>query len=140
VVSGHASYHHRSVSAEPHRIPPGAALRIEQRAVGVVEVIELRGELDIAGAPALAARIDALRRSGPPARVLVDLCELDFCDSTGLRALIGAAGEVRAAGGRLVVSAGPGGVSRLLRITGAAEWLDIQPDAAAALATLTPPR
>jgi anti-sigma B factor antagonist len=126
------------VYAEPHRNPRDAALQIEQRAVGVVEVIELHGELDIAGAPAVAARVDALRRDGRPARVLVDLCALEFCDSTGLRALIGAASEIRAAGGRLVVSAGPGDVARVLRITGAAEWLEIHTDPAAAQAALTP--
>jgi anti-sigma B factor antagonist len=68
--------------------------------------------------------------------VLVDLTALDFCDSTGLRALIGAATELRAAGGRLSISVGEGPVTRLLVVTGASEWLDIQPDAAAARASL----
>jgi anti-anti-sigma factor len=69
--------------------------------------------------------------------VLVDLDGLEFCDSTGLRALIGAAGEVRAAGGRLAVSLGHAhGVQRVIGISGAAEYLDIHPDAQAALAAL----
>lgn len=125
------------MTAEPHRIPDGT-LRITQRAVGVVEVVELAGELDLAGAPTVAARIDALRGTGRPARVAVDLSELEFCDSAGLRALIGAAGEIRTAGGRCVVCVGPGPVARLLDITGMAEWLEIHPDLDAALAALTP--
>jgi anti-anti-sigma factor len=125
------------LNAEPHRNPDGT-LRIAQRAVGMVEVIELGGELDLASAPAVAARVDALRANGRPARVVVDLSELEFCDSTGLRALIGAATEIRAAGGRLVLSVGEGNVARLLAITGAAEWLEIHPDLDTALAALTP--
>jgi anti-anti-sigma factor len=112
-------------------------VRIEQHQVGPVAVLELRGELDLAGAPTLAARVDALRSNGRPARVLVDLDGLDFCDSTGLRALIGAAGEVRAAGGRLAVAVGDAReVARVLRITGATEYLEVHPDAEAALAAL----
>lgn len=122
--------------AEPHRIPHGT-LRIAQRAVGVAEVIALSGELDLAGAPVVAARVDALRTNGRRARVVVDLSELEFCDSTGLRALIGAAAEIRASGGRLVVSVGEGNVARLLDITGAAEWLEMHPDLDTALAALT---
>jgi anti-anti-sigma factor len=124
------------VDAEPHRTPDGT-LRIAQRAVGMAEVLALSGELDLANAPVIAARVDALRANGRPARVVVDLSELEFCDSTGLRALIGAATEIRAAGGRLVVSVGDGNVARLLTITGAAEWLEIHPDLDAALAALT---
>lgn len=122
--------------AEPHRSQDGT-LRIAQRAVGVAEIIELGGELDLASAPVVAGRVDALRRDGRRARVVVDLSELEFCDSTGLRALIGAAAEIRAAGGRLVVSVGEGNVARLLAITGAAEWLEIHPDLETALAALT---
>jgi anti-anti-sigma factor len=125
------------VHAEPHRSPDGT-LRIAQRAVGMVDVIALSGELDLAGAPSVAARVDALRGNGRPARVVVDLSQLEFCDSTGLRALIGAATEVRAAGGRLVLTVAEGNVARLLLITGAAEWLEIHPDLDAALAALTP--
>src|SRR3954447_7030418 len=117
------------------RIHPGLALRIEQHRVGAVEVLELSGELDLTGAPALAVRVDELRSNGRPARVLVDLDGLDFCDSTGLRALIGAAGEVRAAGGRLAMAVGHAReVARVLGITGATEYLEIHPDADAALA------
>jgi anti-sigma B factor antagonist len=112
-------------------------MRIEQHRVGAVEVLELHGELDLAGAPGLAVRVDALRRDGYPARVLIDLDGLEFCDSSGLRALIGAAGEVRAAGGRLAVSVGHAhGVQRVITVTGAGEYLDIHPDAEAALAAL----
>jgi anti-sigma B factor antagonist len=111
-------------------------LRVEVRTEGTALVIEAYGELDLATAPQLVAQIDALRANGRPSRVLVDLAGVEFCDSTGLRALIGAAAELRAAGGRLAVSAPDGAVSRLIDITGAGEWLDIHPDPAAGLVAL----
>jgi anti-sigma B factor antagonist len=113
-------------------------MQIEQHRVGAVVVLEVSGELDLVGAPGLAVRVDALRQDGRPARVLVDLDGLVFCDSTGLRALIGAAGEVRAAGGRLAVSVGHArNVGRVLDITGATEYLEVHADAEAALAALS---
>lgn len=45
------------------------------------------GALDIATVPELFARIQEMRRSGFR-RVLVDLRELEFIDSTGLRSLL----------------------------------------------------
>ena len=77
-------------------------------------MIAVAGELDIATAPELCARLDA-SRSGRRPRLLVDLTDVDFCDSTGLRALLGAASEVRAHGGRFAIVCPPAGdVARLL--------------------------
>jgi anti-sigma B factor antagonist len=65
---------------------------------------------------------------GRPPRVLVDLAEVGFCDSTGLRALLGAAREVEARAGRLVVAVAPGGaVERVLEIAGLREFLHVRP-------------
>jgi anti-sigma B factor antagonist len=111
-------------------------LSVDDREDDGVLVIEARGELDLATAPRLAAHLDRLRRTRDPTRVLVDLTAVEFCDSTGLRALLGAAAEVRAAGGKLAICAGDGAVARLLAITGAEEWLEIHPDASAAHAAL----
>jgi anti-sigma B factor antagonist len=108
-------------------------LVLEEEEHDGVRVIAARGELDLVTAPRLASRLDSTRRDGGR-RILVDLTGINFCDSTGLRALIGAANEVRAAGGRLAVCAGDGGVARLLTVTGAFEVLEIHPDAAAGLA------
>src|SRR5262245_11011680 len=56
-------------------------------------VLRVGGELDLSSAPTLTAQIEATFRH--PGRLLIDLSELEFCDSTGLRALIGAAQEAR---------------------------------------------
>jgi len=79
-------------------------------------VFVLRGSFDIATAPSVRAAIaDA---SDGKHDVVVDCSELEFLDSTGLGALIGAHRRATENGGslRLVVSAGP--ILRLLNITG----------------------
>jgi len=109
-------------------------MTVEERADAGVHVVAVKGELDLATAPDLCARLDADRSR----RLLVDLSGLEFCDSTGLRALLGAASEVRTHGGRFVLVCPPTGeVARLLRMTGAGEWLAVHGDAQSALASLT---
>ena len=69
--------------------------------------------------------------------MLVDLTDVDFCDSTGLRALLGAASEVRAHGGRFAIVCPPtGDVARLLDVVGASEWMAIHADPDSGLAAL----
>jgi len=109
---------------------------VNEREHGGVRVLEVKGELDIATAPTLCARLDASRRRRRP-RLLVDLSAVDFCDSTGLRALLGAASEVRAHGGRFAIVCPPrGDVARLLEIVGAGEWMGIHGDPESGLAAL----
>ncbi|HVG99542.1 MAG TPA: STAS domain-containing protein [Miltoncostaeaceae bacterium] len=75
-------------------------VRPEQRAEGTVIVAE--GELDLVGAPALAA---ALPNSGE-APVILDLAGVGFMDSSGLRALLEAR-QACADGGRPFAIARP---------------------------------
>jgi anti-sigma B factor antagonist len=109
---------------------------VDERDESGVRVIAVAGELDIATAPQLCARLDATRVGRRP-QLLVDLSAVDFCDSTGLRALLGAASEVRAHGGRFaIVCPASGDVARLLEIVGAGEWLAIHSDPASGMAAL----
>lgn len=103
-----------------------------------VKVIAVAGELDIATAPSLCARLDASRAGRRP-RLLVDLSQVEFCDSTGLRALLGAASEVRLHGGIFALVCPPDTVvSRLLDVVGAGEAIAIYADHRAGLTALTP--
>ena len=109
---------------------------VRERDEAGVKVITVAGELDIATAPNLCARLDSTRIGRRP-RLLVDLTDVDFCDSTGLRALLGAASEVRAHGGRFAIVCPPAGdVARLLETVGAGEWMAIHADPASGLAAL----
>ena len=77
-------------------------------------------------------RIDAARRGGSR-RLLVDLTTAEFCDSTGLRALIGCRLEIVAGGGRMVVAAlDDSAVGRMFALAGAHELLPVYEDAAGA--------
>ena len=61
--------------------------------------------------------------------VVIDLAPLQFCDSTGLRALAGAATEARVAANRLVMLRPTSqGVCRAFELAGAAEFLPLVDD------------
>jgi anti-anti-sigma factor len=107
----------------------------EGTADGVREVVAA-GELDLGSAGALCARLDAARRV-PGTRILLDLSGVAFCDSTGLRALLGAVREVPAAACRMALVVPPeSAVGRLLTLTGLWEFLPARADRAAARASL----
>src|SRR5215211_9478594 len=102
---------------------PDEALAVHESDIDGVRLLEVFGELDLATAPRLCAQLDAARTQRVR-RVVVDLTGVDFCDSTGLRALMGASTELRVGGGRLAVAVLPGGaVSRLFDMTGIRESL-----------------
>src|SRR5687768_11688656 len=84
----------------------------------------LRGELDISTAPRLEDTLSRVEADGP-ALLVIDLSQLDFMDSTGLRLLISADTRAREAGRRLVLIQGNEMVQRVLRLTRLDERLEI---------------
>jgi anti-anti-sigma factor len=115
-------------------VPDGLA--IDERECDGVHVLSAAGELDLAAAGAFCVRVDAARGAGHR-RLVLDLTRLEFCDSSGLRALLGAAEEVVASAGRIaVVAPAEGAVARLFAITGAGEFLPLHASLADALAAL----
>ena len=118
--------------------PASHPFEIREHDVDGVHVIAMRGELDLATAPRLAVRIDSARRAGSR-RLLVDLTTCEFCDSSGLRALIGCRREVVAGGGRMAVTAAEdSAVGRMFALAGAHEVLPVYEDSGSALAALAP--
>jgi anti-sigma B factor antagonist len=119
--------------------PASHPFEIREHDANGVHVIAMRGELDLATAPRLAVRIDNARRNGSR-RLLIDLTTASFCDSSGLRALIGCRREVSAGGGRMVVAAQEdSAVGRMFALAGAHEVLPVYEDFESALAALAPP-
>src|SRR4051794_21081029 len=117
----------------------GDAIAVHESDVGEVRLLEVFGELDLATAPRLCSLLDAARTQRVR-RIVVDLTGVDFCDSTGLRALRGASTELRVGGGRLAVAVLPdSGIARLFDVTGIRESLrtfDTQDEALASVARL----
>ena len=118
--------------------PASHPFEIREHTSGAVHVIAMRGELDIVTAARLCVRIDAARRAGAR-RLLIDLTTAEFCDSVGLRALIGSRQEMAATRGRMAIAAlADSAVGRLFALAGAHELLEIHEGCDAALAALAP--
>ncbi|MFD0968461.1 STAS domain-containing protein [Plantactinospora endophytica] len=79
--------------------------------------LHLAGELDVTTAPELSAQIDALLDAGHR-RLLVDLAELAFCDSSGLAAFVRGDDRAGSLGGWLRLTGATGRVARVLAISG----------------------
>jgi anti-anti-sigma factor len=104
----------------------------EQR--GDTVLVRLSGELDISSAPKVE---DELARVEPdrPELIVLDLRNLAFMDSTGLRLLIAADTRARQQQRRLAIVKGPEPVQRVFRITRLEERLEIVDDVPAEAAT-----
>ena len=105
---------------------PPFTVRVAQVGDGSVRV-HVKGELDLSTSPefdqALRQEIDAGKR------VVVDLSEIAFIDSTGLNTLIGALRACESNGGMLMVSPTmPAQVQRVFEITGLNKVLPIAAD------------
>ena len=113
------------------------ALAVHESDVDGVRLLEVFGELDLATAPKLCALLDEARIQRVR-RLVVDLTGVDFCDSTGLRALMGASTELRVGGGRLAIAVLPDStVARLFDMTGIREALRTFDTQAEAVESLT---
>ena len=84
--------------------------------------IALSGELDLAGARQLEMHLDEAERESPE-RLVIDLRDLSFIDSTGLRLLLQADARARERGCELVLRRGEATVQRVFEVTGALDVL-----------------
>jgi len=91
--------------------------------------LSLHGELDIAAAGRLDEELRVLEGEDP-AHLVLDLHNLTFLDSTGLRSLIAADARGREQGRRVTLLQGPAVVQRVFEITGLEGRLEIVPDEA----------
>jgi anti-sigma B factor antagonist len=86
--------------------------------------IALQGELDVSTVPRFnSALADSRVRSCP--KLVVDLSELTFMDSTGLSAVLVAEMHARTRGQRFAVVRGPRHVQELFRLTGVDHFLEV---------------
>jgi anti-anti-sigma factor len=100
------------------------ALSAQSRREGDVHTIALRGELDLAAEDAVARELAAAERSDAGAIVL-DLSEVTFIDSSGIRLLLLANTRSRANGNRLVLRRPSERVLDVLRLCGVERILPI---------------
>lgn len=87
-------------------------------------VLRLQGELDLASASILQGEIESAEANATTLTVL-DLDNLDFIDSTGLRIILAAHERSQERGQLLALTRGSQQVQRLMSITRAGEHLRI---------------
>jgi anti-sigma B factor antagonist len=98
-------------------------------------VIAVRGEIDLFTAPDLKQVLtDAIE--GGEHRVVIDLSEVSFLDSTALGVLIGAVKRLRSRGGALAIVNTDPSIAKTFEITGLDQIFTILPSRADALAAL----
>lgn len=104
----------------PRASRSGSPLQVERLTDESGVVLRLRGELDLSSAPELERAL-ANARLEKPDRLLIDLSELEFMDSTGLALLVRAEQDSRQDGQRFHLSPGSRQVRRLFDLTGIAD-------------------
>jgi anti-sigma B factor antagonist len=97
-------------------------LRIDARREGGRAILTLEGELDMASAELLEQLADGEELRSEPMLVL-DLQQLRFIDSTGLRAILATLERCRERGQEFAITPGSQQVQRLFSVTGVAEHL-----------------
>jgi anti-sigma B factor antagonist len=101
-------------------------LSIDVSTVATSTVVTLAGDIDIHTAPKVRERLATLPPAPPV--VVVDLSAVEFLDSSGVGALVGAAASLRAAGGSLRLACPPPRVQKVFRISRLAEVIPIYDD------------
>jgi anti-sigma B factor antagonist len=94
---------------------------------GEIARLHLTGELDMSTAPELTTVVDGLLDDGHH-RLLIDLRDLDFCDSAGMASFVRGDNRSRELGGWLRLTGATGRVARVLGISGLAEVLRYEHD------------
>ena len=116
-------------------VRPAAAYSIRDAAADGAVVLVLEGELDLAAAPLLRARVDEVTDAS--GGLVLDLRRATFIDSAVLKELLRARSEVAAQDARLVLVGVPPPIRRLLDLTRTSELFDDAPDVESALRRLS---
>lgn len=82
--------------------------------------LRLTGELDLDSASQLTERFDECIDGGA-LLIIVDASHVQFMDSSGMRAIIGAGNKMSAGGGQLLIDGISGAVQQVLEISGVLE-------------------
>ncbi|MEU0037353.1 STAS domain-containing protein [Streptomyces sp. NPDC006333] len=107
-------------------------LDITTRDVATGPVLQIIGELDYGNASVLRELLTTITLQ-PGQRLVLDLARMDFCDSSGLTALIAARNHAHAAQADIALAAVPANTLRVLRIVGLDQVFPLHPDSDSAI-------
>ena len=97
---------------------------VEERNEGSAWILAASGELDLRTSPQLEERLNHVWASGAEL-VILDLRQIEFMDSTGLRVLLGAHQRAQETSRRFALVRGADQVERVLTLTGVRDMLTI---------------
>ncbi|MVO88682.1 anti-sigma factor antagonist [Streptomyces sp. p1417] len=103
-------------------------LNITLRDTAAGPVLHVAGELDYAHAATLRQQVDQLVLK-PDQWLVIDLSGLEFCDSSGITALLAARQHAHTAGADIALAAVPAKTMRVLTIVGLDRIFTIRPAA-----------
>ena len=96
----------------------GGQLNVQTRTRDGVFFVSLAGDLDARGCPSVDAALSKAQRSGTE-RIVIDLTEVDFIDSSGIALLIAAMNDAQGRATQLgVVPSRSADVQRLIELCG----------------------
>ena len=113
----------------PDSTPPPGRLNVRVEKDAPEARVLLEGELDLASVGLVEERLAEVEARAPE-RIVIDLEQLTFIDSTGLRTLIQADARAREAGRELVLRPGGESIQRVFALTGTNEVLRFEPASA----------
>lgn len=93
---------------------------------GGLLVVRIRGEIDHHSAVAMRSGIDCEILENRPTRLILDLSEVDFMDSSGLGLILGRYSAINNVGGELLVLNPNAGVMKILKLAGAERIIRIE--------------
>lgn len=109
---------------------PAVELNVSSRSHGDHVIVTAAGEIDLSTAPKLQADLAAVIDGAAPAtRVVIDMSGVEFCDSTGMNALLAGLRQARERGGELELAAPRPAVMKILQVTGLDSVFTITPSA-----------
>jgi anti-sigma B factor antagonist len=109
------------------------AISTEELAGGITKVV-LEGRLDIEGAAAVDLRMNVI--AGSKKAVLLDLRNVSFLGSMGLRSLVAPARAIRGRGGKMVIFGPNELVEKVLKTSGIDALIPIHHELDSAMAAL----
>jgi len=80
--------------------------------------MSVAGEIDLYTAPRLHGELVTALAGGSPARIVVDMSGVEFCDSTGMNVLLAAQRRAREGGGDLQLAGPRPAIRKVLQVTG----------------------
>jgi anti-anti-sigma factor len=93
---------------------------------GIAVRVRIVGELDLYREMAVRAAVTAVLDEGDVGCLVLDVREMQFLDSSGLRALLACRDRTRETGAEFRLAVAPGPVTRLLAVAGVQGWFDYE--------------